>query len=242
MFDLHHSQIFEEAKAGYPNEVVWVITESGCYQVDNVHEDPENHFRISLEDLLDAFLDGLQAIVHSHPDIPDMPSERDMRGQLDTNVPWGIVSTDGKNCLPIVWWGNGVVRTPLIGRGFRHGVTDCYALIRDYYAQEHGIYLPEYPRSWEWWRKGQDLYSQGFPEAGFRRFDPDVEPPQEGDMWFSQIRSDVPNHGGVYLGDETILHHVTARRGVDPSRLSKREPIHRWVPHITHWLRHEGLE
>lgn len=242
MFEEFQDQIQEEALRSYPDEAVWVVTESGCRQVPNTHPDPRNHFRIASDDLRDAYLEGLLAVVHSHPDQPDRPSEADMRGQLETAVPWGIISTDGTNCLPIVWWGEGVPIPPLRGRGFRHGITDCYALIRDYYRLEKGILLPEFPRSWDWWHHGQDLYSEGFPKAGFRRFDPDVESPREGDMWFSQIRSEVPNHGGIYLGDETILHHSTARRAVDPTRLSRREPIHRWLPHITHWLRHEDLE
>lgn len=242
MFPEYIKQITDEAVFGYPGEVVWLITEEGCTQVENVHAEPSKAFRISDADLLWGHKKGLKAVVHSHPDGPDCPSEADMQGQLDTSVPWGIISTDGQAALPIFWWGEEVPKEPLIGRGFRHGVTDCYALIKDYYAEEHGIHLPEFPRDWGWWTTGADLYSKGFPVAGFRRFDPDVEAPKAGDMWFSQLRSDVPNHGGIFLGADLILHHVTSTSAVDASRLSRREPIHRWLPHITYWLRHEELE
>lgn len=242
MFDEFSDQIQREAAASYPEEAAWVITRAGCRQVANIADDPKKHFRISDGDMLEAYLDDLLAIVHSHPNGPDCPSEADMRGQVASARPWGIICTDGEGCLPITWWGDQVTREPLVGRGFRHGVTDCYSLIRDYYHLEHGIDLPEFPRNWNWWHDGQDLYTEGFPKAGFRRFDPDVETPQAGDMWFSQLRSSVPNHGGIYLGDETILHHATSKKAVDPSRLSRREPIHRWLPHITHWLRHEEME
>jgi len=242
MFAEHEAQIFAEAKEAYPEEAVWVITQAGCRWVANTASDPRKTFSVSDQDMLQAYREGLVAIVHSHPNGPDCPSEADMRGQIDSGVPWGIICTDGNACLPITWWGEGIEKEPLIGRGFRHGITDCYSLIRDYYLVEQGIKLPEFPRSWNWWNEGQDLYTDGFPRAGFRRFDPDKEPPQEGDMWFAQLRSKVPNHGGIYLGDETILHHTTANKAVDSSRLSKREPIHRWLPHITHWLRHEEME
>ena len=47
------------------------------------------------------------------------------------------------------------------------GVSDCYSLIRDWYRTERGIALPEFPRDWEWWEYGGDLYAMGFAEAGF---------------------------------------------------------------------------
>lgn len=242
MFEKHYKQIAEEAIEAYPEEAVWVITQTGCFRVENTSATPETHFSVDKSVMLDARLEGLLALVHSHPDGPDCPSEADMIGQINGACPWGIICTDGVDALPITWWGDQMEKEELLGRGFKHGVTDCYSLIRDYYAQEHGLNLPEFPRNWDWWHEGQDLYTDGFPKVGFRRLDPDVEAPQKGDMWFSQIRSDVPNHGGIYLGDETILHHTTAKKAVDPSRLSKREPVHRWLPHITHWLRHEELE
>lgn len=242
MFEQYHDRIRREALDAYPEEAVWLITDEGCRRVPNVAEDALKSFRVAKSDMLSAQSEGLLAVVHSHPDAPPYPSEEDMRGQVATGVPWGIVPTDAYGTRPLFWWGGDVERSPLLDRGFRHGVTDCYALIRDYYAMEHGIALPEFPRSWEWWTDGQDLYGEGFPKAGFRRFDPNIEPPREGDMWFAQLRSEVPNHGGIYLGDDTILHHLTSRSGYDEACLSRREPIARWLPHITHWLRHEELD
>src|SRR5699024_4319957 len=119
------------------------------------------------------------------------PSAADMRGQINTGVAWGIVATDGERCAGLAWWGDGVERAPLIGRGFVHGVTDCYALVRDYYAIELGIALPDYPRDWEWWHKGGNLYLEGVASAGFARIEADDAQP--GDMWFAQLRSPVPS-------------------------------------------------
>lgn len=106
---------------------------------------------------------------------------------------------------------------------------------------EHAIRLPEFPRSWGWWEAGGDLYRKGFEPAGFRVLAPDEEPAAY-DMWFSQVNAKVPNHGGIYLGNELILHHSTAKKPFSPLHLSRHEPIHRWMPYITHWLRHRELE
>ena len=239
MLDEHHEQLRREALAAYPEEAVWLVTPGECRRVANVADDPRATFRVAKRDMAAAQARGLLAVVHSHPDYPDCPSEADMRGQLASGVPWGIVATDGQATTPVRWWGHDA-REPLVGRGFVHGITDCYSLIRDYYLLEHGAELPEFPRSWEWWRNGQDLYRDGFGRAGFRRIEPAEA--RAGDMFFAQLRSPVPNHGGIYLGDGLALHHKTGRHAVDPSRLSQREPIARWLPHITHWLRHEALE
>jgi len=240
MLDEHHAQLAREAAAAYPHEAAWLITPGECRQVANVAEDPRATFRVAKRDLAAAHGRGLLAIVHSHPNGPDCPSEADMRGQLASGVPWGIISTDGERCLPPFWWGDQAETPPLVGRGFRHGVTDCYSLIRDYYRLELDIVIPEFPRSWEWWRAGQDLYRDGFGQAGFRRIESaDARP---GDVFLAQLRSPVPNHGGILLEGGLALHHKTGKLAVDATRLSMREPIARWLPHITHWLRHSGRD
>ncbi|WP_110641780.1 NlpC/P60 family protein [Salinicola sp. CPA57] len=230
-------QIKQKAIDGYPLETVWLLTEkAGLYQVQNVSDDPENHFHVSKNDMIKATKEGLLAVIHSHPDYPACPSESDMRTQLALDVPFAIVATDGKDATALTWWGDNIEKAPLIGRGFIHGVQDCYSLIRDYYELELNVNLPEYPRSWEWWKLGQDLYSKNHESAGFIR----VYEPQRGDMIYMQIRSGVPNHGAVYLGNNLILHHVTASNPVDQTRISKREPIARWLPYITHYYRHKS--
>lgn len=252
MFKTYYEQMMREAIAAYPNEAVWFITRRGCQQVPNISSTPEDTFATSEADTLRAFQDGLLAVVHSHPASPACPSARDMQGQIDSNVPWGIIATDGKDALEPVWWGADTPREDLQTRHFRHGVTDCYALIRDFYLIEMATELPEYPRDWDWWHQEQSLYLEGFASAGFRPVELRVrgseefmglaEPPQRGDMWFAQIRSDVPNHAGVYLGDGLGLHHPSGHAAVDTTRLPKTEPIHRWSSHITHWFRHKDHE
>jgi proteasome lid subunit RPN8/RPN11 len=238
MFDEYREQIRREALAAYPREAVWLITPGECRQVENIASEPTKTFRVSKRDMAAAMARGLLAVVHSHPDYPACPSAADMRGQEASGAPWGIVATNGETATDIVWFGDQVERSPLIGRGFRHGVTDCYALIRDYYRSELGIDLIEFPRDWEWWLNGGDLYRDGIKPAGFRVIEQHEAKP--GDMWIAQLRSPVPNHGGVLLEHGLGLHHPSAREPVDPSRLSVREPLARWLPYITIWLRHES--
>ena len=254
MFNQHYDQMMREAVEAYPNEAVWFITEAGCWQAENTSTDPENRFSVKDSDTLRAMDEGMLAIVHSHPHHPPCPSEADMRGQIASGVPWGVIGVQDKIATPPYWWGDGVPVPDLRDRTFHHGITDCYSLIRDYYRVEMGILLPEYPRSWNWWSKNEEqsepknLYLEGFASAGFVPIAMGVDPdnflglehePEPGDMWFTQLFSPVPNHGGVYLGNGLCMHHLSSRHPVDPSRPVREEPIYRWASHVTHWFRHK---
>jgi len=176
------------------------------------------HFVLPAEDFADAETQGaVMAVVHSHPDTAASPSQADLVACEESGVPWHIVRVDSVDGAPraldLVTFEPSGYQAPLIGRDFSHGVLDCYALIRDWYKQERGIQLPDFPRPDDWWNDGKsDLYTDGFKSAGFRLLgDDDVL--LEGDMILMQIRSGngVPNHGGVYIGDGLILHHQYGR-------------------------------
>ncbi len=239
MFAEHYDAIKAGALTAYPEEAVWLVVNGELRSVPNVSPEPTKTFQVAKRDMMQAMVEGLDAVIHSHPDYPACPSEADMRGQIESGVPWGIIATDGQQCTAVTWFGDTIERQPLVGRGFCHGVTDCYGLIRDYYRMEHGIALPEHPRSWEWWLNGGNLYLDGVEAAGFERIR--QQDAREGDMWFAQLRSPVPNHGGIMASNGLALHHPSASLPVDPSRLSKRDPIGRWLPHITHWYRHKEM-
>lgn len=236
--------IKEHALACYPEESCGLILRKVdgsiiYYPTENVAEDRTNSFHID-EKLVLTLKPGLIAVVHSHPDGPDCPSETDMRQQLAHGVPFGIVSTDGVGCLEPFFWGADTPIAPLIGRGFRHGVTDCYGLIRDYYRVNCNVVLNEYPRSWQWWETGQRLYEDHFAKEGFFRIEESEV--REHDCFLAQLRSNTPNHAGVYVGNNLILHHITSRLPADASRISRREPIGSWSKFICgFWVRHESF-
>ena len=237
--------IKQHAIKDYPNESCGVVVKSDdgefvYRELPNLAAEPENTFEID-ERLLIALGDKLAAVVHSHPMGPDYPSQADMEQQVAWNVPFGIVSTDGVGCLPPFFWGDSVPIPPLIGRGFRHGVTDCYAMVRDYYREKLNITLNEYPREWGWWQNGQSLYQDFFEREGFSRITPAEV--REHDCFLAQIRSDTPNHAGVYVGGNLILHHLTSSLGSDPARISRREPVAGWAKFICgFWVRHESQQ
>jgi proteasome lid subunit RPN8/RPN11 len=247
MFDAATTRdAMRHAEKEYPREACGVVTDAGYEPAVNVAECPEKDFALDTSWYRERER-RVKAIIHSHPDGNLFPSAADMRGQETTAVPWGIIVTQLSNRIPTrptvaatrpFFWGDQLPTPDFIGRSFRHGVTDCYSLIRDWYRAVRNISLPVYPRDWSWWEKGDDLYQRFFADAGFYRLD-DEAPREVGDVFLAAIRSKVPNHGGIALGEGQILHHPgETRLGFSPGHLSLRQPVIDYKPFIKFWIRY----
>ncbi|MDE1012051.1 MAG: C40 family peptidase [Paraburkholderia fungorum] len=180
-----------------------------------------DHFILPAEEYAAAENAGdIVAVVHSHPDASSEPSEADRVACEASGLPWmivevrrddvGMVQTHGVSNIEPAGFS-----VPLVGRSFAHGVLDCYTLVRDWYRIERGITLRDFKRSDNWWNAGADLYMENYAAAGFRRL-AEADPLAVGDVILMQIRADVANHAGIYIGNGLMLHH---RYG----RLSNRE-------------------
>lgn len=225
----------EHARSVYPQEscglIVGDVKEAFYIRCQNRAADPLQDFLIDPEQLLTAGAQ-LLAVVHSHPNGVAQPSAADMRGQMDSGCIWGVLAVTGQDVSEPVWWGDYRLEQPLVGRDFILGISDCYSLIRAWYWQERKVKLPDFAREGYWWKDGTDLYGAGFSQAGFVPVA--LEEVRYGDVFLGQVRSPVPNHGGVLLADGLMLHHVE-------NRLSRHEPFGAWQKYITHYLRFVGL-
>jgi proteasome lid subunit RPN8/RPN11 len=220
-----------DAVSRYPDEACgFLLHDDSVVCLNNRAADPRTAFAISATDYLRH--DGrIKAVWHSHPDGPECPSAADMTGQIAAGLPWIIIACGSEAARgPIIW---GADPPSLLGREFVHGVTDCYSLIRDWFALERGVALPDFAREDEWWAAGGDLYRLHFAAAGFAAVP--MEEMAAGDVVLMQVRSAVPSHGGVVLEGGLLLHHLTGR-------LSRREPLGPWRRMMTHVLRYFGGE
>lgn len=235
-------QIRAQAIAAYPNEAVWVITQAGCRQVDNVAESPTEFFDISPADVSQAVSEGLLAIVHSHVNGQHYPSEMDMQYQVASNVPWGLLTTDGVGASALCWWGGKTIEQTedLEHRPFRHGATDCYAFVRDFYRVKLGIELVDIPRAWKWWEH-QNLLEESLAKVGFSKVKGD---PRPNDVWLASFNSPINtlNHCGVLLDNDLTHHHPGANDPVSEMKKAAILPIYRYLPHIHMWVRHKDME
>jgi proteasome lid subunit RPN8/RPN11 len=210
------------ALAEYPRECCGVVVirkgRERYVPCRNLAATPDEHFILSPEDFAGADDQGeVVAIAHSHPDVPARPSQADLVGCEASTLPWAIVSVmpgpDGPAVTDMQVIEPTGYEAPLVGREWAHGVLDCWALCRDWYARERGVQLPDPTRRDGWWDDGQsDLYADSAMAAvGFKKIA--AEELSAGDLILMQIRSRnlVPNHAAIYLGDGLILHHMDGR-------------------------------
>ena len=221
---------FAERCDGAEAERVAVATESGeLRELENVHPDPARHLRGSEPEWFEA-LESAALVLHNHPQQEPLaytPSVIDQRSQLCQRIPWAIICPDGSSFVL-------GVRDPareLEGRGFRFGVDDCYGVFRDAWERWAGEELPNFARRWRWWVDGEPLIERGLMHAGFHAVA--AEELQRGDAILFRLRGDVFSHIGFYLGAGMMLHHPGPARPYDPSQLSRRESVERWLqlPH-----------
>lgn len=229
------------AIAEYPNEscgfIVMVNGEEVYLQCENRSLNPTKMFTLAGEDYILAEQQGrIVCIVHSHPDGSSAPSDADRLACEKSMHPWRIIAVH-KDLGEVKYITHSDLEpcgytAPLIGREFVHGILDCYTLLKDYYKVRLGIELPEYQREDDWWKKGGNLYQDNYMSAGFLPAPTSI---QEHDVVIMQVKSTVPNHAGIYIGNTRILHHLYGQLS--------REEIYGgyWQQNTTHILRYREM-
>ena len=191
------------------------------YPCKNLAFDPTDQFIIDADDWVKVEDDGgeIIAVVHSHPTTSAKPSEADRVACEKSNLKWWIVQpqlNDWQYCEPCGY------KAPLIGRQWVWGLTDCWSLCRDWYKKELGVQLVDWvrPNDPEDFVK-DPMFVDCFAKTGFRELT-EEEDLEKGDLLLMSISSSGLNHIGVYLGEQTVLHHLQ-------NRLSSRDLLDEWL-------------
>lgn len=167
-------------------------------------------------------------IVHSHPDSSPEPSIHDTQVCNALQIPYYIFSIPDFEMH--VEFPKNRTEKPLVGRNYSFGVSDCFELARDYYKSLGIIINPRAAFEDDWWKKGLDYFSK--EHLAENKFKP-VQEPREGDLLVFSIQASIGNHCGVFLGNDTFIHHAE-------HRLSCRENLYPfWIQHISGIYRYE---
>lgn len=216
----------------WPNEGVGYLKNGAFFPLENIAEDQRYSFEVNPQFLLQE----PDALLHSHctgveklATDPRAPSFEDLQGQIQTGVEWGICVTDGEVCENPLYWGNPKHRPDLLGRDFIFNVQDCFTLVQDWFYQERAVTLPNLPRTPHWNDEGENHLADRYQDWGFEKVP--VSDIQRGDVLFYKVRSKVPNHLGIYLGDHQVLSHWYGR-------VSCVEPFGKWAGYIEFAARH----
>lgn len=204
----------DHARDEYPREACGlVLLKHGklrYWPCQNLASEPEQMFVINPDDWVAAEDTNAQVVwvIHSHPRTSPEPSQADRVACEAWGLPWAICNpqTGGwGECRPVGY------RAPLLGREWVWGVTDCWALVRDWYQDVLKIELRDWERPISVHDFNQDpMFSKCFAETGFRELKPD-EDLKVGDLVVMSIAAPTLNHIGVYVGKQQILHHLAGR-------------------------------
>ena len=176
-------------------------------------------FIIHPNDFIKAEESGnILAVIHSHPVTPPIASQADKISCENSELPWHIVNPKTEQ------WGYyepSGYKPPLIGRHWVWGITDCWALVRDWYKETKGIVL----RDWDRPTTPEEFIADPMFErcawrTGFRQLRPE-EKLQNGDLLFMSIMATGLNHVAIFL-DGDVLHHLA-------DRISCKEPYNQWL-------------
>ena len=218
--------IHNHAADCYPAEACGLIVDGDYIRCTNTA--PDGQFAIDSKDWAAAEDSGtIEAIVHSHPDGTTVASDLD-RHQIELHgVAWVICAYPD---LDFAIYKPCGYQAPLIGRNYYHGWQDCYSIVKDFYAREMGIDLPDFERQDRWWesKDNSSLYLDGYPKAGFVEVSTDDL--RYGDVLLCRVgQTEHVNHALIYLadngmfksevtepciGNSLILHHPYGRKSV----------------------------
>ena len=91
-------EIEQHALKEWPSEAVGYVYQEKYITLENVSNNPTEGYRLSLKDkIMLNSLEGLTALVHSHPVMDSNPSKMDMNAHRATRFNFWIIGCDGPN-------------------------------------------------------------------------------------------------------------------------------------------------
>lgn len=173
---------------------------------------PDNRqFKIRSRDYLKAKTESLILyVVHSHIDSDSSPSEIDKQKSDSSGYKFLIYSVISKD---FSYYEPSNHSLKYVDRNFNFGSKDCFGLARDYYFEEFGILIRDYPRNEFWKNTNPNLIVDNFRNEGFREIE-EKEIRKNDIILIEDPRTGIVCHILIYMGNNEILHHPNGRKSM----------------------------
>lgn len=102
----------------------------------------------------------------------------------------------------------------LVGIPYEYGKTDCFQLLKRFYADNFAIELPSYAYPDRFWEGPNplNLYMDLYHDAGFEPLDVHPTEWQPGDAFLIAVQSRIANHAAILVDNGQMLHHLWGQR------------------------------
>lgn len=168
-----------------------------------------DYFVIDPDDWADCEDTGeIIGLVHSHPTGSIYPSETDKASCEFIGLKWHIYSPVLKN-----WYSfapSGWKPDSLYGREWSWGNMDCWSLITDYFKEKLEINIRNWPRPKTLKEfAAKPYFEKVLKGSGF--VEKNLDDIRTNDVLLMKGIYEKLNHVALYIGDQTILHHVIGK-------------------------------
>ena len=222
----------------YPRECCGLVvsTNEGAHEFlrcQNISSAPEKHFAISPVDYVKASARGeIIGTYHSHPEDSEAFSEFDKFNSEIHKLTY-ILYCLKKNIF--LEYNPDCEFNQYIGRQFKIGKTDCFSLVKDFFAVELKIKLNNYLHlRAEGWRDNlEELFDKNYMNEGFVKVD--GEHKKYDCHLFKYKNKSASQHMAVNLGGNLMLHQPLN----GPSRIEELTEKHKKF--INYTIRHKDL-
>lgn len=197
------------AERAFPKEACgFILVDGTVVECENTSTTPDQ-FTISAQDTADYF-DDAAACWHSHTNYTGF-SPADIQACKALNLPYAVWNCGGSDAF----WLDPRQSAGLLERPWNYGVYDCYSAVRDWYYQQMGVSMGDYPRLYEgeWQTRGFTHFEDNFAAEGFKQI-PVTSDLQRGDVIMFRIRNqDCCNHVAVVedAAANMLYQHLVGR-------------------------------
>jgi len=223
--------IVKHATRENPRECCGLIVEKDNHKFSvecrNVAENPCKTFSLSSFDYLKGSKKGnIIAIYHSHVNEEERFSPLDISNSQSHRVNY-ILYNLPKNSFSFFDYKKN--KTLIFNKAFKTQTADCYSLVKEEFAK-HGASLIDKKDSRldpTWSRSNPGLIEEIFEMNPKVKRVPLSDVKKYDILVFELVKGNGPVHVGLYLGDDTFMHHPRDRYPcVEPLKKSYRKKIY----------------